>query len=432
MRTSVMVATLIFGTVSLTMAQAPIPVGDEFQVNTYTTGYQIFPDVAKTASGEFIVVWSSFHDGNGSGVFGQRFDRLGDADGGEFQINTYTTGSQGGTGPFSFGVATADDGRFVVVWDDTTQNDFFIAIYGQRFDSSGLPVGGEFQVKATLYQSEDHPDVGMDNAGNFVVVWESNDDGSGSGIAGQRFSSSGTKVGDEFEVNSTTGNLQNTPTIAMRGSGHFVVVWESLVQDGSSDAVAARLFDPAANPIGNDFVVNSYTTDTQARPDISMTDSGEFVVVWDSRNQDGSSNGVFGQRFDAGGTPVGAEFQANTYTTGGQYSAAVAMTPWNEFLVSWESVGQDGDSLGIFAQAFDSAGSKMGDEFLVNTATQFRQRSPSIAVGDRGEFIVAFSDNFQEAILNEGVRGRRFVSPNLIFADGFESGDTSAWTATLP
>ncbi len=431
MRTATIVAILFFGSVSLTEAQEPIPVGDDFQVNTYTTGNQIFPDVTKASSGAFIVVWSSFHDGNGSGVFGQRFDRFGDPLGDEFQANTYTTGSQGGTGPFSFGVDVADDGRFVVVWDDTTQNDNFLAIYGQRYDSAGMRVGGEFQVKKSLYQSEDHPDVGMDNGGNFVVVWESNDDGSASGIGGQQFSSTGARIGDEFEVNSTTGNIQRHPTIAMRGSGHFVVVWESLVQDGNSDAVVARLFGPAANPIGEDFVVNTYTTDSQQRPDISITDSGDFVVVWDSRNQDGSSNGIFGQLFDGAATPIGAEFQANTYTTGGQFWPAVAITPWNEFVVSWEAY-HDGDSLGIFGQAFDSNGVRMGGEFLVNTATQFRQRSPAMAVGAGGDFIITFTDNFQESFVNEGVRGRRYLSASAIFTDGFESGDTAAWSSSLP
>ena len=432
MRTAVMATTLVVGSVSLTMAQAPIPVGDEFQVNSYTTGYQIFPDVAKTAPGDFIVVWDSPHDGDSWGVFGQRYDRFAATVGGEFQINTFTTGGQGSGGDSSSAVAVADGGQFVVVWEDFRQIDFRAAIFGQLYDSSGSQVGGEFRVNTAPYASENHPDVGMASSGGFVVVWESYDDGSGSGIAGQQFSSTGVKIGEEFEVNSTTGNIQEFATIAMRDSGYFVVVWESLVQDGSSDAVVARLFDPAANPIGDDFVVNSYTTDTQQRPDVSITDSGDFVVVWDSLNQDGSSNGIFGQRLNSGGVKVGAEFQVNAYTTGGQFRPAVAITPWNEFLVTWESSNQDGDSLGIFAQAYDGAGVRMGDEFMVNTVTQFRQRSPSVAVGDGGDFIVAFSDNFQEAILNEGVRGRRFVSSSAIFADGFESGNTSGWSSAVP
>ena len=42
--------------------------------------------------------------------------------------------------------------------------------------------------------------------------------------------------------------------------------------------------------------------------------SGNFVVVWMSDSQDGSSDGVFGQRYASSGTPLGPEFRVNTYT----------------------------------------------------------------------------------------------------------------------
>jgi len=53
--------------------------------------------------------------------------------GGEIRVNTYTTGSQ--FGPI---VARAADGRFVVVW--YSESDF--TIRGQRFDAAGSRLGG--------------------------------------------------------------------------------------------------------------------------------------------------------------------------------------------------------------------------------------------------------------------------------------------------
>jgi hypothetical protein len=49
------------------------PVGGEFQVNSFTTGYQGLPAVASDADGDFVVVWMS-GDGDDFGVFGQRFE----------------------------------------------------------------------------------------------------------------------------------------------------------------------------------------------------------------------------------------------------------------------------------------------------------------------------------------------------------------------
>ena len=41
-----------------------------------------------------------------------------------------------------------------------------------------------------------------------------------------------------------------------------------------------------------------------------LHDDGTFVVVWQSPDTNGT--GVFGQRFDADGLPIGAEFQVST------------------------------------------------------------------------------------------------------------------------
>ena len=72
-------------------------VGPEFQVNTYTTSAQAIPRVAANVAGEFVVVWSSYgQDGHYGGVFGQRYDNAGVAQGSEFQVNTYTTSFQSG------------------------------------------------------------------------------------------------------------------------------------------------------------------------------------------------------------------------------------------------------------------------------------------------------------------------------------------------
>jgi len=84
----------------------------QFQVNTYTTSWQVEPAVASDAAGNFVVVWIS-QDGSGGGVFGQRYASTGSALGTEFQVNTYTTGDQG----YPVAVSADAAGNFVVVWN---------------------------------------------------------------------------------------------------------------------------------------------------------------------------------------------------------------------------------------------------------------------------------------------------------------------------
>ena len=64
----------------------------EFQVNQFTTGSQRIPRISHDSSGGFVVAWQSFEqDGSSYGVFERRFDGSGTPIGGEFQVNQFTT-----------------------------------------------------------------------------------------------------------------------------------------------------------------------------------------------------------------------------------------------------------------------------------------------------------------------------------------------------
>ncbi len=64
------------------------PLDTELQVNSFTADIQDYPAVATQSGGAFVVVWESQQDGDGYGVFGQRFSSSGAKEGGEFQVNT--------------------------------------------------------------------------------------------------------------------------------------------------------------------------------------------------------------------------------------------------------------------------------------------------------------------------------------------------------
>jgi len=162
------------------------PLGPEFRVNTYTTNYQTGPAVASDASGRFVVVWSSLsQDGDSNGVFGQRYASTGEPLGPEFRVNTYTTAYQGQTA-----VGADAAGNFVVVWDSSYCGPgAFFGVFGQRYASTGPPLGPEFRVNTYTTNTQSSQAVASDSSGNFVVVWSSQfQDGSDFGIFGQRFS----------------------------------------------------------------------------------------------------------------------------------------------------------------------------------------------------------------------------------------------------
>src|SRR5262245_8442613 len=404
---------LIVSLLVATSAGADVaPVGGEFQVNTFTPGYQMSPRVCADDGGRFTVVWESGQDffppgpdGSRSAIAARRYDATGIALGDEFVVNSYAEGPQRDPA-----IASTPNGDFVVAWQGGTynypQDGSESGAFVRQFSNAGVPRGAEFRANTMTAGAQLSPAVAADATGRFVVVWTSypayygtrGGDGNGAGVFGQRFDAAGMPLGAEFQVNTYTTGFQSRPRVAADPTGSFVVVWESLggsgAQDGQSTGVFGQRFDSRGVPLGDEFQVNSYTTGPQFSPEVSMDATGSFVVVWESSTypvgQDGDESGVFGQRFDVTGARVGDEFQVNTYTTGSQQYPAIAIDGGGSFTVVWESfgypVGPDGDRSGVFGQHFASTGDPIGEEFQVNTYINGAQGNPHVASDHHGHF----------------------------------------------
>jgi hypothetical protein len=249
-----------------------------------------------------------------------------------------------------------------------------------------------------------------------VVVWQSDphQDGDRGGIFG-RIGGVGSPA--EFRVNTYTTNQQLTPAAAASEAG-FVVVWTSL-QDGIGYGIFGQRFDPMGSPLGQEFRVNTFTTNFQIAPDVAADAAGNFVVVWASDGQDGSDYGIFGQRFDAAGSPVGPEFAVNTYTTGRQWRPSVAREPDGAFMVTWGLVYAYPFGEKVVGQRFDASGGRVGAEFRVNTYTTGGQRVSATAARGMEKFVVTWTSQPQDGS-DGGIYGQLFG--DLIFRDGFEAG----------
>ena len=373
------------------------PLGPEFRVNTYTTTDQVDPSIAADSAGNFVVVWTHGPGIYSTNVFGQRYASSGAPLGLEFQVNTPL--AQPGQSP---SVAADSAGNFVVVWEIlflTGQG-----LRGQRYASSGAPLGPQFAVGSGIYPVR--PSVAADSTGDFVVVWEITFPESN--ISGQRYASSGVPVGSFFRVNSYATGSQSFPAVAADSSGNFVIVWSSNTQDGSGLGIFGQRYASSGAPLGSEFRVNTFTTSTQARPSVATDASGNFVVVWHSAGQDDLFYGVFGQRYASSGTPLGPEFRVNTLTTNNQSRPALSADAAGNFVVTWSSLSQDGSGYGVFGQRYDAAGTPLGGEFRVNTNTPNAQMAPAVAADAAGDFVVVWQSAAQDGS-GYGVFGQRYL-----------------------
>ncbi len=385
-------AILVAATSGLVSAQ--IPIGVEFLINTTTTGAQSQVDVDMDPFGAFVVVWRSDPTGGGGDILAQRFDASANKLGGEITV-----------------AATADDevlpvvvlrpgGGFIVAWElnPATLNELWVRCY----DATGTPVAAAQQIDPGPTSSERRPAIAMADDGAFVVAFEE-----GGEVYAQRFDNTCTTIGSAFQVNVYTTGAQNRPGVALDSNKDIIVAWTSNGQDGSGNGIYARRFTWAGSG-GAEFLVNTFTLNSQYAPDIAIQSTDIYIITWTSELQDGSGQGVFAQRFSTGDAKLGSEFQVNTYWNSLQASSRVAVDGLDAFTIVWNSLAQDGDGMGIYEQRFKADGTPVGTEFLVNTTTVGAQQVPRVAIG--GQEVVVWEGDGADPD-SYGVQGQRYAAP---------------------
>jgi hypothetical protein len=291
---------------------------------------------------------------------------------------------------------------FVVVWGTSSYG-----VAGRRVDGTGTPLGAEFLV--TPAGAGPRPDVAMDPAGTFTVVW-----GDYSPIFARRYDAAGNALGAPFQVSTFDDgyNYQHAPTVAADGNGNFVVVWYSgpssssdPAQDGDGDGVFGRRFDATGAPLGGEFQVNTETAYDQAYPDVAAAPGGDFVVTW--LDEGDCYACVDARLFDAAGAPLGGSIRLlgpGDDTNGHDERAPqlrAAADATGSFVVTW------GDILAIDGRRIDPDGT-LGPRFQVSPLRGTYQYTPAVAAAPGGDFVVVW--NWYIGSEMDAVFGRRMVT----------------------
>jgi len=315
----------------------------------------------------------------------------------QFQVNSVEAGDQ--TNPV---VAMDGSGNFVVVYtgDETTGTDVSgTSIQARRFDATGKALDDQFLVNTSTTGDQFSPAVAMNSTGAFIIVWCSLQSTGDSfyGILAQRYNADGTAAESEFLVNSLTADVQESPSVALADTGEFIVLWQSKGSPGDDDdlrSIQARLYGANGMASGDQFQVNTNLSGDQADPDVAILSDGNFMVSWfnvsGSSGTDDDGRSVQAQEISSAGALVGSEFQVNTYITSHQYEPSLAVFPDGGFIIVWTSDGSAGTDTdyAVLGQRYDGDALPVGAEFQVNTTIVSVQCLPSVAAADDGSFFV--------------------------------------------
>ncbi|MGA0607280.1 hypothetical protein ACO2Q0_14915 [Phenylobacterium sp. VNQ135] len=357
-------------------------VGGEFLVNTTTSGDQMAPQIVALTGGGFVVAW--LDNDSSDQVYFQRFDANGAKVGAETLIHT---GNQG----FSFDVAALSSGGFAFSYSKLIGSNS-IHTFTRAYDADGVAVSGEVMTHADIGgvdEGAQNSEIIALTGGGYVVAWMYVPDaGSDFDVHFRVYTDAGVAVSADTIANVLVAGRQNRYTIEPLTNGNFVVVWtdESGVADGSGFAVQARIFAADGTPVTGDITVNTTTLSNQlvsyglSSDEVVALPGGGFAVGF------GSMTGAKFQVISSTGSKVGSEvsFGANAGTP------SVTATAAGEILVTWAEPEADGH--GVRGQLFNTSGEAISQKFSVNTTTTGHQSEAVPIALDDGTFLVVFRD----------------------------------------
>jgi hypothetical protein len=379
--------------------------GTEYAVIGALPGDQVFPDVAVTPSGGFVVWQDNATDGSGWGISARQLNSTLSGTLGTFRVNSIGVGNQEYPR-----VGLLKGGGAVFVWQGGPEG--FQHIYARFLTATNtFQTTNDVMVNAATNYFQLNPAVAVLNNSNVVVVWSSFDEaGSNSldDVYAQIFSPAGQKIGGEFLVNQFTAYNQRTPAVTALPNGNFIVTWISEQErnaspGGSNDLnvvyasypnpsvdVWACVFSGSGSPIGSEFLVNT-DNNPCAVPSVAAAADGSYFIAWSARNVGDPTNSldVYGRAFNNAGVG-GTVSLINSYLYGDQYNPRVSSLGL-DYLVTWTSLGEDGSREGVYAQYIHNNGGLVGGEFRVNTTTASQQMHPAVTSDGSGQFIVVWT-----------------------------------------
>ena len=214
---------------------------------------------------------------------------------------------------------------------------------------------------------------------------------------------------EEVELFGKLPGHQSNPAMALGPSGGYAV-WQNVTAKSNGDRVVIHQIDGLLAGRGGPVRLTSDRgRSNETNPRVALLAGGGAVVVWESGSR--TDRDVMIRFIDASGQPAGDVAVVNGFKRGNQTQPDVTVNSSGEVLVVWQSYGQDGDGLGIYAQRYTSQGLRLGGEIQITEAFRMNQSQPTCAALNDGRRIVAWIGEVSHGLTQAGTP---FIRSNVM------------------
>jgi len=336
------------GVSALRIDVAGNPVGAPVRINSLLKGNQEQPRVGVLANGGTIFAW----EGGASGFHRVNY-RVANAEGLFLGEDRFVTGPESGE-QVEPAIAALKNGGSVLAWTDYLEDGSVKGVSARIIGANGQAQTDAFRLnKFTLGNQHKAQVVAMPGS-RFAAVWVSDQqqDAKSIDVVLRVFSATGQALTEEVIVSPL--GISANPTLNISGES-LVVAWEQLDLEQKINRwdIGARSFDFNLKPLSEPVLANLHRKGDQFAPQLQGGPQGA-MLVWTSLGQDKSREAVMGRFINSSGRLVEGEVSVNTTQALAQMQPTLTLSTNGEFLVAWSTPNLGDTGFDVVGQRYAS------------------------------------------------------------------------------
>ena len=278
-------------------------------------------------------------------------------------------------------VGSLANGGWVVTWQSNQAGsyDIFQSVYAAdgtlAVDAANNVIADKKVVTAAANNQQASTVVGL-AGGGWVVIWETIQNNGTSDLRQAVYKPDGSLAGET--AISEAGNSQAAPSVSALPWGGYVAVWQTK-ENGNND-IHQRIYGADGKPLGSEVVVSNASSN-QTSPSVTALSNGGWVVAWETQGSGGTSD-IHQQAYSANGSILSGIETVVSQASNNQYAPSITSLPGGGWVVTWQTDEASNGGADIHQRVYSAAGKLLGAEITVTEAANTQSAPVVTALHD--------------------------------------------------